>query len=55
MLAARNGHVEAARTLLYEDPDLGHKGPNGETALAIATARRHTGIVELLRRAGAVE
>lgn len=55
MLAARGGHVAAARVLLYEDADVGIRGPNGETALAIARANKNEELVELLRRAGAVD
>lgn len=55
MLAARNGQNAAARAILYEDPDLGHKGPQGETALSLAAQKSNAELVELLRRAGAVE
>jgi len=55
MLAARGGHMEAAKALLYEDADVRVKGPRGETALAIARQRNHSDLVELLKRAGAVE
>jgi len=55
MLAARNGHVAAARVLLQENPDLNHRGLKGETALAIAKSRNDGELVELLKRAGAVE
>lgn len=54
MLAARNGHLEAATALLYADADLGIKGPKGETALSIAMARtKSEEMVKLLKRAGA--
>ncbi|MND04208.1 Ankyrin repeats (3 copies) [compost metagenome] len=53
MLAARNGHMEAAIALLYADADVGIKGPAGETALSIATARKNEELVKLLKRAGA--
>lgn len=55
MLAARNGHVAAAKALLYSDPDLARKGPAGETALAIAQRGNHSELVDLLKRAGAAE
>jgi ankyrin repeat protein len=55
MLAARGGHLEAARQLLYADPDLTAKGQSGETALGIAKARKAEGLVKLLQRAGAVD
>lgn len=53
MLAARNGHLEAAIALLYADADVGIKGPAGETALSIATAKKNEELVKLLKRAGA--
>jgi len=55
MLAARGGHIEAARALLYEDVDVQVKGPAGESALRIAREKKHSELVELLKRAGAVE
>lgn len=53
MLAVRGGHLEAAVALLYDDADVGIKGPAGETALSIATARKNEEMVKLLKRAGA--
>ena len=53
MLAARGGHIAAATALLYEDADLGIKGPAGETALGIAIGRKDEEMVKLLKRAGA--
>ena len=53
MLAARGGHMNAAIVLLYEDADVGIKGPNGETALGIALGRKDEEMVKLLKRAGA--
>ena len=53
MLAARNGHLQAAIALLYADADVGIKGPAGETALSIATAKNNEEMVKLLKRAGA--
>jgi ankyrin repeat protein len=55
MLAARNGHVAAARALLQDSPDLNHRGLKGETALAIARTRGDAEMIELLKRAGAGE
>ena len=55
MLAARGGHVEAARALLYDDADLTIRGPKGETALGIAKALKSKELVALLKRAGAVD
>lgn len=53
MLAARGGHLEAARALLYDDADVSIKGPKGETALGIATAQKNEELIALLKRAGA--
>lgn len=55
MVAARGGYVEAAKALLYDDADVQVKGPAGETALQIARRGKHAELVELLKRAGAVE
>ncbi len=55
MLAARKGKADAAKTLLYEDPDVNFRTETGDTALKIARERRMGELVELLRRAGAVE
>ena len=56
MLAVRNGHEEAARALLYGDPDVNYKTRvTGETALILATKKGAAPVVELLKRAGAVE
>ncbi len=56
MLAVRNGHEEAARALLYGDPDVNYKTPSaGETALMLAVKKGATPVVELLKRAGATE
>lgn len=55
MLAARNGHTEAARILLQDDADFRVTSPDGATALRIAQARNDKVLVELLRRAGAVD
>jgi ankyrin repeat protein len=55
LLAMRNGHMEAARELLYADVNVNVKAPNGETALSLARKKEEKGLEELLRRAGAVE
>ena len=55
MLAARNGQLEAARALLYEDVSLIIQGPRGETALGIVKERKNKELEGLLRRAGAVD
>lgn len=56
MLAVRNGHEEAARALLYGDPDVNYKTRvTGETALILATKKGAASVVELLKQAGAME
>ncbi len=57
MLAARNGNEEAARALLYGDPDVNYKTrSSGDTALKLAMRKGNAvGVVDLLKRAGAVE
>jgi ankyrin repeat protein len=55
MLAARNGHTEAARILLQDDAEFRVTSPDGATALRIAQARNDKVLVDLLRRAGAVD
>lgn len=55
MLAIRGGHEEAARALLYSDPDVGYKTRGGETALKLAVQKGYMPMVELLKRAGAKE
>jgi hypothetical protein len=55
LLAMRNGHMEAARELLYADADVNIKGARGETALSLALGRKDKELEELIRRAGAVE
>lgn len=55
MLAARNGHAGAARVLLQDDADFRVASSDGATALRIAQARNDKGLIELLRRAGAVD
>ena len=54
MLAVRNDYPATVRALLYRDPDLTVRAPGGETALSIAQERGESGLVDLLRRAGAV-
>lgn len=56
MLAVRNGHEDAARALLYGDPDVNYRARStGDTALTLATKRGFVPVVDLLKRAGAVE
>jgi ankyrin repeat protein len=56
MLAVRNGHEEAAKTLLYGDPDVNYKTRSaGDSALKLAVKKGYEPVVTLLKRAGAVE
>jgi len=55
MLAARGGHIEAMRALLYDDANVAIKGPKGETALSIARTRKDEAAEALLKRAGAAD
>ena len=55
MLAVLNKHLAAAQALLYADVELNLRGPKGETALGIALPRGEPEMIELLRRAGAVQ
>ena len=55
LLAMRNDHMDAARELLYADADVRLKGARGETALSLAKKANDEKLVELIKRAGAVE
>jgi ankyrin repeat protein len=55
MLAVRGAHEETARVILYADPNVMHKTSSGDTALKLAAAKGYQPVVELLKRAGAVE
>lgn len=56
MLAVRNGHEDAARALLYGDPDVNYKAQStGDSALKLAVQKGYEPVVNLLKRAGAVE
>ena len=55
LLAVRSGNVAAVREVLLANPELGHRGKQGETALTIARGKQHGEMVELLRRAGVPE
>lgn len=55
LLAVRNGRVPAARELLLDNADVSHRSQKGETALALAKAKGHGEMVELLVKAGARE
>lgn len=55
MLAVRGRHAEAARAMLYADPDVNLRTDAGDTALKLAREKGDSGLVDLLKRAGAVE
>lgn len=55
MLAVRGAHEDTARTILYADPDVRHRTSKGETALKLAVEKGYGPVVDLLKRAGAVE
>lgn len=55
LLAVRQNNLAAARELLLDNADLAHLSQKGETALAVARARGHDEMVQLLVRAGARE
>lgn len=56
MLAVRNGHEDAARALLYGDPDVNYRTrSSGDSALRLAMQKGYVPVVNLLKRAGAVE
>jgi uncharacterized protein len=55
LLAMLGGHMDAARELLYADADVRIKGQRGETALGLAKKANDEKLVELIKRAGAVE
>ena len=55
MLAVRGRHAETARAMLYADPDVNLRTEAGDTALKLAREKGDAGLVDLLKRAGAVE
>ena len=55
MLAVRNGHGDTAQLLLSRGSDLAHKNHAGDTALTIAERKGDTGIIAILKKAGATE
>jgi hypothetical protein len=55
MLAVYNKHLAAVQALLFADVEVNLRGPKGETALGIALPKGEPEMIELLRRAGAVE
>jgi hypothetical protein len=55
MSAAMYDHIAVLPTLLAAGADINATGPNGETALSLATDSKFTQLAELLRRSGASE
>jgi len=55
MLAVRDGRLEAAKALLFEDANANFRNAAGETALLVARNRGRMDLVDLLKRAGARE
>lgn len=55
MLAVRGRHAETARAMLYADPNVNLRTDTGDTALKLAREKGDAGLVDLLKRAGAVE
>lgn len=55
MLAVRGRHAETARAMLYADPEVNLRTETGDTALKLARDKGDAGLVDLLKRAGAVE
>ena len=53
MLAARGGHVEAVRALVYAGAFLDHTAKHDLSALMLAAIGGHEEVVEVLLRAGA--
>ncbi|MGR9087260.1 MAG: ankyrin repeat domain-containing protein [Gammaproteobacteria bacterium] len=53
MIAARNGHIEAARVLINSHADLDHAAKYGLSALMVAIINGHEEIAQLLIEAGA--
>ncbi len=56
MLAVRNGHEDTAKALLFGDPDVNYRTrSSGDSALKLALQKGYVPVVDLLKRAGAVE
>lgn len=55
MIAVYNKHLAATQALLHADVEVNVRGPKGETALGIALPKGEAEMIELLKRAGAVE
>jgi ankyrin repeat protein len=55
MLSAAGGHAETVKALIDGGADVNAKTPKGVTASMYAASQGHTGIVEILKQAGARE
>ena len=55
LLAAFYGHTDAVRVLLDGGADVNAKSKKGMTALSSAQSNGHTAVVQLLKKAGAME
>ena len=55
MMAARDGHFDTVRLLLWEVADPNIKSESGATALGLARKAGNTEIADLLQQAGAKE
>ncbi|KAK6082622.1 hypothetical protein SCUP515_02377 [Seiridium cupressi] len=51
-VAAQAGRESAVRVLLEKGANVGSKNNKGKSPLALATQKRHNGVIELLRRRG---
>jgi ankyrin repeat protein len=54
MGAARNGRVEAARTLIELGASVNARAQSGKTALSEAREHGHEGVIALLEERGAI-
>jgi ankyrin repeat protein len=55
MIASFQGHVAAVRLLIERRANVNARAGNGATALVMATTKNRTEVIDILKRAGAVE
>jgi ankyrin repeat protein/Flp pilus assembly protein TadD len=55
MIASFQGHVPTVRFLIGRGANLNLRSVNGATAVTLATSKNHPDVVDILKRAGAVE
>lgn len=55
MIASFQGHVPAVRLLIERRANVNARAGNGATALVMATTKNRTEVIDILKRAGAVE